>query len=319
MLSRHFYREKVLQSLYANFVANNGEIQEFEKGVLKAIDRLHDLYIYQLSIISETVDVVEQKIEDAQQKHFPTQKEINDDTRFIQNKVIQFFSTNVDLKKKCEYLKINWAEEKEIFKTIYNQFKEQSAFEEYIALEKPTFEEDRKIAGKFFKAAVNYPALFDKFVEKNLYWEDDFYQIAQLSYNTIRSIDESLDESIIHSGFFDKSSDKVNDDKQFAVELFRKTVLNEDKLTDLIRKRIANWEYERIAMIDIILVKMAIAELMNFPSIPVKVTINEYIELSKEYSTEKSKTFVNAILDKIVIDLKEEGVLKKAGRGLLTD
>ena len=319
MLSRHFYREKVLQSLYAYFVANNGEIQEFEKGVQKAIDRLHDLYIYQLSIISETVDVVEQKIEDAQQKHFPTQKEINDDTRFIQNKVIQFFSTNVDLKKKCEYLKINWAEEKEIFKTIYNQFKEQSAFEEYIALEKPTFEEDRKIASKFFKAAVNYPALFDKFVEKNLYWEDDFYQIAQLSYNTIRSIDESLDESIILSGFFDKSSDKVNDDKQFAVELFRKTVLNEDKLTDLIRKRIANWEYERIAMIDIILVKMAIAELMNFPSIPVKVTINEYIELSKEYSTEKSKTFVNAILDKIVIDLKEEGVLKKAGRGLLTD
>ncbi|MDL2315446.1 transcription antitermination factor NusB, partial [Bacteroidales bacterium OttesenSCG-928-C19] len=250
---------------------------------------------------------------DASQKYFPEASEQMANEKFVKNEVVSLLVSNGDFKKKKERLKINWADIRDIFRTIYSSFKAQDSYKSYLQKETPSFEDDRQVVSELFKYTINYPALVDKFIEKNLFWEDDFFQIAQLSYNTLRSLEESFDEYSELPEFFKKD----DEDKLFMIDLFRKTILHEDKLTELIKRRISNWEYERIAVMDIILVKMAIVEFMYFPSIPVKVTINEYIELSKEFSTEKSKTFVNAILDKIVVDLKEEGLLKKTGRGLI--
>ena len=318
MLSRHFFREKVLQTLYAYTISENSDLVVVEKNMLSAIDRLYDLYIYQLSVVPELIDTVNRLLEDASQKYFPEESERVANEKFVNNRISTALISNGDFKKKRERLKINWAGERDIFKTIYNSFKTKEIYKTYLQKEEHSFEDDRQILSELFKYAINYPALVDKFIEKNLYWEDDFFQIAQLSYNTLRSIEDSFDEYAALPEFFDGNEDgKSNEDRRFMIDLLRKAVLHDEKLTEMIKKRISKWEYERIAVMDIILVKMAIVEFLYFPSIPVKVTINEYIELSKEFSTEKSKTFVNAILDKVVVDLKEDGLLKKAGRGLI--
>lgn len=316
MLSRHFLREKVLQSLYAYYLDEDADMLTFEKNMLKAIDGLYNLFIYQLSLIPELANIISQQIENSDLKYFPTDEEKKSDMKLFNDVLFSKLVLNRDLKRKCEILKVNWRNEQDVIKAIYKHFKTQKSYEDYISIENPSLVDSKRLMSSLFKFAVNYPALVDKFIERNLYWEDDFFQVAQMSLNAICSVDDSFDEDTLLPTFF---SEKNIEDREFIVELFRKTILNDHDLTEIIKNRISKWEYDRIALIDIILVKMAIVEFLYFSSIPVKVTINEYIELSKEFSTEKSKTFINAILDRIVVDLKDDGLLKKAGRGLINE
>ncbi len=318
MLSRHFLRAKVLQSLYMYSVSKSDDLPRAETGMLKNIDSLYDLYIYQLSTLTEVIQTVELIIQEGKQKFFPTEEEKNPNLRFVENKVGLALSSNKDFIKKVEKLKINWAQERDIFRSVFNLFRNTGNYHSYMSKESVSFDDEKKIMLALFKELMNFEPLQALLIEKNLLWEDDFFQIAQLTYKTIKDFDENFCETSPLPHFFEKNEEtNSNDDKDFIVDLLRKTILHSKELEPLIEKRIQNWDFDRIAQIDILIVKMALVEFMYFSSIPTKVTLNEYVELSKEFSTEKSKLFVNGILDRLLIDLKADGKLKKTGRGLM--
>ena len=181
------------------------------------------------------------------------------------------------------------------------------------------FKADKDLVLSLYKYILNYEALADVFVERNLLWEDDYFQIAQYTYAGLKSMDENFSVDSPFQLPYDKRNEQEVQDCDFAIELLKKTILLFDKNTEVIKQNLKQWEYDRVAMMDIIILKMAITEFTNFPSIPEKVTINEYIELSIEYSTDKSKLFINGILDKMHVELRSQGLIKKSGRGLLDE
>mgnify|MGYP003548735721 CR=1 FL=1 len=188
-----------------------------------------------------------------------------------------------------------------------------------MAVEKVDFDQDKAIVLSLFKHLMNYDPLVDVFYDRNLFWEDDFYQIAQYNYGLLKSFDEEFSAASVFPRVFDKRNEQEVEACDFASVLLKKTILSFNENTEIIKQNLKEWEYERVALMDILIIKMAITELVTFSSIPEKVTINECIELSKEYSTDKSKLFVNGILDKIYNELRSQGKIKKSGRGLIDE
>jgi len=226
---------------------------------------------------------------------------------------------NNDLKRQIDRDKISWSEEQEMLRKIHLKIRNSKDLKEYLKSDKPSFEEDREIVYKLFKKFISRSNELQFFSEeKNIFWTDDYQSSALLVMKTIRQIPEEFTEKSLLSSLFEKDEDDdPKDDQKFIVELFRKTIGQSESLGILIEGKTKNWELERIALTDIILIKMALVELMYFSSIPIKVTLNEYIEMSKLFSTPKSQIFINGLLDKMVEALKEENKIKKMGRGLI--
>lgn len=319
MLSRHFLRSKVLQSLYAHAVSDSDNLNVIEKNFTHNIRRLNDLGITQVSTLVYFMEFAKKSIEEAKAKFRPTQEEANPNMRFVENTFAIALSDNYELKKACDYLKINWTNYNDIFRNLYNTFKTKDAYKNYMALEATTFEDDKSIIIALFKHIMNYEALVDIFIERNLFWEDDFYQVAQYSLNILKKLDSSFSAASEFPLIYDERNSQEIEDLDFATQLLRKTILSLDENTDIIRHNLKQWEYDRVAIMDIVILKMAITEFVSFPSIPEKVTINECVELSKEYSTDKSKLFINGILDKIHNELRSQGRINKQGRGLFDE
>lgn len=319
MLSRRHLRIKVMQALYAYFQSNGNDINLSEKGLVSAINSIYDLYIYLLSAMLEVGDFARNRMEEGRQKFLPTSEEINPNTRFIENQLLSQLDVNKDLRKNINRLKINWSDHQEIFRKIFILFRDSEAYQKYMGASAVSYRDDKEILLYLLgEVMLNNEAFISIFEEKNINWADDIDTSAMMIAKTIKKWDASFDEfnelpPLIVSPD-EEGDDLIND---FVLKLFRKTIIKSGESAALISERAQNWEIERIAVLDVILIKMALAEFLEFPSIPVKVTINEYIEISKEYSTPRSKQFINGILDKLVTDLKAEGVLKKTGRGLL--
>ena len=319
MLSRHFLRTKVLQSLYAYTVSGSGDLGVIEKNFIHNIERLNDLGVTQVSTLLYFFDVAKKSIEDAKTKFRPTKEEMSPNMRLVENRFVLQLSNNYEFKKACERLKINWVDYNNIFRNIYAGFKTTSVYKDYMEAESVDFKADKDLVLSLYKYILNYEALADVFVERNLLWEDDYFQIAQYTYAGLKSMDENFSVDSPFQLPYDKRNEQEVQDCDFAIELLKKTILLFDKNTEVIKQNLKQWEYDRVAMMDIIILKMAITEFTNFPSIPEKVTINEYIELSIEYSTDKSKLFINGILDKMHVELRSQGLIKKSGRGLLDE
>lgn len=319
MLSRRHLRIKVLQVLYAFVQSSNDRLDMGEKELLKSLDKLYEIYIYQLSLLIEIVEFAQKRIEENKQKYIPAEEDLNPNTRFINNQFISQLSGNKDFLKNIEKYKISWKNSEEIIRKIYKNIRESNDYKDYMNTKTTNYESDKEIFIKIIKKQISRSEILQFFYEeKNIYWSDDFYTANLLAIKTIKSYRESWDEykklpALLKNG----ESDKNNEDKEFVKDLFRKTILKSDEYDKLIEDKVMNWEMDRIAVMDILLIKMALAELLEFPSIPIKVTLNEYIELAKMYSTPKSKIFVNGILDKLILDLKSQKKIKKTGRGLL--
>lgn len=319
MLSRRHLRIKVMQALYAHFQSEDNNLNLSEKSLVTAIGSIYDLYIYLLSALLETGDFARNRLEEGRQKFLPTAAEINPNKRFIENRLLVQLEANRDLQKNIGKLKINWAEHQDIFRKIYTQFRDSDAYKKYMASAVSSYRDEKEILLYLFgEVLLGNEAFTSLFEEKNINWADDIDTAAMMVAKTIKKWDDSFDE------FHELPPLMVNPDeegqdliKDFVLNLFRKTIIHSTETGDLISERAQNWELDRIAVLDVVLIKMAITEFKEFPSIPVKVTINEYIEISKEYSTPKSKQFINGILDKLVNDLKAQGEIKKSGRGLL--
>lgn len=317
MLSRRHLRIKVLQALYAFVQSGSVDLAKGEKQLLNSVEKIHELIIYQMSFLLEIKDFAHNRIEESKNKFFPTEEDLEPNLRFVENRVLIQLEDNREYRKQHKILRINWADEQQMVRKALLTIKDSAFYQKYMALPESSFEEDRELLVKIVKKTLSGLELLEYYYEsKSIFWAfDSFHTSNLILLKYLKSINESDDE---YAGLPEiLKDDEREEDREFMIKLYHKTILNSSKYESLIEEKAKNWDLDRIAIMDTILIKMALAELLEFPSIPVKVTLNEYIDISKYYSSEKSKVFINGILDKLIIDLKEKKLIKKTGRGLL--
>lgn len=315
MLGRRQLREKVMQSVYAyNSLGTDGEERLVEKNLMKGIDQIYDLYIYILNLVKVQQEIANNKIELAKNKNFPTKEDLNPNMKFVNNRMFKILSTNIELSRYTNDHKMyDW----DIYDTypnnIFNQLIESDLYKNYMNSGVESFEEDQEfIINMFIEFIAEYEDLHDWFEGIQLNWADDLYIANSMVHTTLKSFRASSSPLISLFKVY-----KDVDDKKFTEELFRKAVRHQSEIRKMIEEKADNWELDRIATVDLVIIQLALTEFLHFPNIPAKVTINEYIELAKNYSTEKSRIFVNGILDKTLKELKDNNNLPKYGRGLL--
>lgn len=301
MLNRHFLRSKVLQELYSVKINDSSNIDVHCKKLIDSFHSLNDLQVYLFAALLEIHKIANERIEENKQKMLPTESDLNPNMRFIENDFFKILIENKDLEKRINALKINFFEQRDVLKSIFNKFILSESYNNYMLSKTKSFANEKMIVVQLFKNyIISNEQFFDLICEHNLSWESDYDLMAQISLRKLREIDSEL--------IFDNLEDL---DLNFIESLFRNTIENDEEFTELIHSRVKNWDVERVALMDIIIIKMGISELIYCPEIPVNVTLNEYVELSKEFSTQKSKLFVNGLLDKLMIDLRAKGKIKK--------
>ncbi len=314
MLNRRYLRIIVMKALYGFFQSDTRDLAKSEKELFRNIDKIYDLYIYQLAIFQELRHVASIILEEAKGKHLATSANLNPNLKFVENKFITQLAENIHLQREINNRKISWDNEFELIKRIYNDIKASEYYWKYMNVSDNSYKTDRSFILTVFKENMaEFELLNHLYEERNLNWGDDIYIVNPMIVKTIESFkEEATPDFKLLPIYKDKE-----DDAEFVKELFAQTALRNEEIEKLIKDKTKNWEIERIAMMDVLLMKMAVAEIIHFSNIPVKVTLNEYIEISKMYSTPKSNTFINGILDKLVLDLKAENKVNKMGRGLM--
>lgn len=313
MLTRRHIRVKVLQSVYAFNQSENPVIGTQEKFLHYSIDQMQDLYLLMLQLMVSMRDQAENFLDISQKKHLATAQEKNPSRTFINNKLLKLIDSNPTFNDAIEKKNLNyWAMDDEYVKILFSELREKEWYKAYLDIEETTYKEDQEFIIQVYKKIIApNDKLYDYLEDKRLTWIDDFPIVNTAIVKMLSKLSEKNVSVILVPNLY-----KNEDDRDFAVGLFRKVILNEDRLNEQIEGKTPNWDKERIAEVDMIILKMGIAEFLFFPSIPVKATINEYLEVSKEYSTPKSSIFVNGILDKLVKEYSENGKLNKIGRGL---
>lgn len=303
----------MLQVLYAYYSSEERSLNNTEKELFFCIHKSYDLYHYLLSLVTEIADYAESRIELKQNKHLPTQEDLNPNTKFVNNLFIQQLRKNRQLNAYLNQTKLSWVNHRELIKELFLIMTESEMYEAYINTEPQSYMDDRKFIEKMFnKIFLVSEELYEVLEEQSIYWNDDIEFVIAVIIKTVKRFNESSDSDQKLMPLY-----KDDEDRDFARDLLRKAIINHDELQALIKVHSSNWDVERIAFMDILMMQLALAEFLYFPSIPTKVTMNEYIELSKFYSTEKSRNFINGILDKTLKDLKKEDKIKKTGRGLV--
>lgn len=312
MVNRRHLRIKVLQAVYSFFQAPDTPIKTAEENLLTSIEKIYELYLFQLALGIELLHESYREREEARNKYFPTPEDLMPETNFTQNRILNALNSNENLQNLLRKKKINWLKNQDIPQKIFRKVRLSDGYKEYFKKESPTMKDDREfILWVYENFIFNNDVLESYYEELNIHWADDIYVVNAAVMKTLRNIDKNKPLKLI-SLYKDK-----DEDTEFCLTLFRKTILREAAYEEMIKNKAQNWDVDRIAMMDIILMKMAIAEILEMPSIPVKVTLNEYIDLSKLFSTPKSNAFVNGILDKLVADFKTQNRIVKTGRGLI--
>jgi transcription antitermination protein NusB len=313
MISRRILRIKILQLLYAYFQGADSVINKHEKELFFSIQKSYDLYHYMLLLIVDIADYANSRIEIARQKMVPTREDLNPNTKFVENKVIQLFRINKQLNQYLNASHLSWVNSPELIKKLHNRIRMTPYFKEYMEDANRSFEQDKKLISEIYTAEIiNTESIYQTLEEQSIYWNDEIEFIISMIAKTIKDLEESDDENAPLLPLY-----KNDDDKDFVRDLFRKAVMHKEEYSKLIESYTENWDVERIAFIDMLILIMSITEAVAFPSIPTRVTINEYLEIAKFYSTEKSSVFINGLLDKIFKHLKDEQKIKKTGRGLI--
>ena len=319
MLNRRFLRVKVLQEIYAYHQAQETDLLAGERCLLNSIDALYGLFVRQLTFWVEVKCFAERRIEENLHKNFPTEEDLNPNRRFVHNRVLNALEANKDLQRLQQHYKIDWADDREDFiRGFYNRMREYPEYVAYMNCSEDSFAQDKKLLLDLIdNHLVDDELLFDFYADKNLFYYSDYQLALFLLWKFINEMDERFGTDTLLPPAFKTEHDEANDDKRFVVRLFKETMKHAPEYQELVASHSANWDYDRVALMDKIILFMALTEFCHFQDIPVKVTINEYIEISKFYSTPESRRFINGILDKLAEQLKEEGKLVKRGRGLV--
>lgn len=314
MTSRRLIRIKVLQLLYSYVKKDNTSQAEIERDLLKSIEKSTDLYFQIFLLLTDLRQKAFRKMDIARNRHFASEADLNPNTRFIDNPVFSIIENN---KKYQNYLRnhpLSWNDTPEVVNNIFEEIQESQMYQLYMHKNNLTFEDHKQMVVKLFVDIITQNELFFQTLEdKCIFWNDDFELVFGMVYKTLKGIkeDSAADDNIFHSVY------NSEEDIEFAKILLRKTILDYETHIAIIDKFTYNWEIERISDMDKLIMATAISELKYFPSIPVKVTLDEFIEISKSYSSPKSGAFINGILDKVVSLLKDTNELNKSGRGLM--
>ncbi len=312
MLSRRLLRIKAIKALYAHFKSESDSLAASEKNLMFGIDKTYELYHQLLWLIVDVADVAESRIELGKRKHLPTPEELNPNTKFVENRAIAAIRHSQALVDYLEAHKLGWVNYPELIKKLYREMFASDYYQAYMADEKRSFKSDVKLVQHFYVQTADTSEDLENVVEEqSIMWADDVDFAIIMVLRTLDDMRASQEELPLLPKF------KNEEDERFVKELFRGTVVNQKQYFEYIDKFTQNWDVDRIAFMDNLIMATAMTELLSFPSIPVKVTLDEYIEIAKYYSTPSSSVFINGVLDKIVEEFRREGRLEKSGRGLL--
>jgi N utilization substance protein B len=313
MVTRRYLRVKVLQAIYAVEKNPKVNLQLSEKNLNQAIQNCQVLSLYFLSLLPEIVHYRNLRLEELKEKNIPTEEDLNPNTKFVDNLVIKQIEDNKSIKQFCVNNHIDWSDRHDFIAQMFHEIANSDFYISYMASPKRSYQEDKDFVLKVISNIFAESELLHWFLEeKNVHWFDDYNDALIAAYKNIEKYKENQPNSVALIPLF-KNEEEVT----FFQELFRKTLLHNDEYQKRMDDKLQRWESERLMEVDTILMKMAMCELTQFQTIPDKVTINEYNELAKLYSSLKSGVFINGILDNIVTDFKNEGLLNKIGRGLI--
>ena len=313
MISRRLLRIKALMALYAFNRREDENLAQAETELMFSIGKTYDLYHYLLLLVLDVADIASEKIDQALQKIMPTKEDLNPQKWFIDNLVIAQLRKNIVFNKYISTKKLSWVNYSHIPRLLYNKMIAWDVYEEYMHSEIHNYQSDKKFLIRLITDLfANSEDLQSNLEEQSIFWNDDMEYISAMVEKTLKKFKAESGENTQLMPLY-----KNEEDEEFVKILFRKAILNSKKCSELIDKNTTNWEVDRIALMDILVMQLAITEILEFPEIPVKVTLNEYIEIAKYYCTSKSSTFVNGILENIVKEIRDEGLFNKLGRGLV--
>lgn len=302
-----------MQALYAHSMRPEQDIFVAENELVHTVKNCYTLFLWFFSLIPEVAFYRQNKLEDLKNKHNPTPEDLYPNTKFVENEVIAQIENNETLQKLFAKYHITWSEDTDFIVKLFHQIEELEEYQAYMSNQEGSYDEDKKLVLTIIEkilATDDHIRWF--FGEKDPNWLDDYEEALSMFYKNIVDFKQKKgNECKIATLSKDPKSDE-----QFCRDLFSKTLKNDEEYEALIESKLQNWELERVIGMDILLMKMAVCELLEFPEIPIKVTLNEYIELAKYYSSSKSKVFVNGVLDRLIVDLRDQGRLNKTGRGL---
>ncbi|TAH01611.1 MAG: transcription antitermination factor NusB [Sphingobacteriales bacterium] len=312
MLNRRHLRVKVLQALYAYQHSDNKDVSKHHKSLFTSVDNVYDMYIGVLALIVAIIEYADVDATDGLNKYIPSEADLNPNLKILNNLFIDALLKNDDYLKALKKYNLKWSYDLELVKSLFATLKTTEDYQNYSNIKTHTLSTDKDIIKFIYKKIIlKSPLAMQAIEDEYINWEVDLEVLQAMFAKTLKNFTEG--------GTYELAQISANwaDDKEFIADLLQKTIANDSVFHKLISDITKNWEADRIATTDIIIMKMALSEMLFFASIPVKVSINEYLDIAKEYSTPKSNGFINGILDKILADLKAENKIRKFGRGLV--
>ena len=318
MLNRRILRIKAFKVLYANILAGNSTLEHAESQLDQACEATRDLYVYMLSVVPSLTQIAKDRIEAAKTKLRPTEEDLNPNMKFADNALAKLIAEDKDLNKLLSKKKFSWAQYDLILKKVMTSVASKEYFQKYMDSQERSLAEDCKLFTKIFEEEfVDLEELEMMLEEKSLYWNDDLAYALTWCCRSFKDFAAGKNWSLIplyQSEMLE--GDGVESDKRFVHKLLQSSYAGYEKYSAMVAESVTGWEKERLFSTDVVLIAMGLAEAVAFPELPVKVTLNEYVEIAKFYGTPKSRSFVNGLLDRLIAKLTEEGVIVKKGKGL---
>ena len=312
MLSRRVLRTKVVKAVYAHTQCEDITPVASEKNLVLSIDRAYDLYFHLLALVPEIAEYAAERIRIGENKKLPTYDDLHPNRKFVENKVVARLAEDEGLQAELKQRKLSWSNHRDLIVALYNALIRQTFYQKYMASEERSFRQDAQLVSDIYMTMLEeFEPLESALEEQSVLWNDDLGYLLTMVSRTVLSMRESHEAIKMLPQF------KSEDDLDYAKSLLRNSIASYDRISLLLDNAMNNWDIERVALMDKIILVTAIAEAENFPSIPVRVTMNEYIDIAKCYSTESSGGFINGLLDKIIARLTDEGKIVKSGKGLL--
>ena len=302
MINRILIRIRVIQIVYAWYQNRDKDLNQVERELLLGLQKSYDLYFYLLLLMVEITDLYEKRVETKMNKFLPTHEDLNPKLHLINNQFINQLRNNKMFLKQIADRPMSWESNISFVRSLLEAILDSETYLEYTQLEKPTYKEDKEFWRKTFQTLIRRNEGLDDLLEdESIFWNDDIEIVQSFVLKTIKQFNKSEGENQILLPMFND-----DEDREYATKLLRETLVNGKEYREQITRNAENWDFERIAFMDVVIMQVAMAELYGFPSIPIRVTLNEYIDLAKSYSTPKSSIFINGVLDAIVTEMKED-------------
>lgn len=319
MLNRRILRIKAFKVLYGSVLSDNMSLAQAQTQLDQSCEATRDLYVYMLGIVSPLTKIAKDRIEAARSKFNPTEEERNPNTKFADNALAQLLDNDLDFQKVFKKKKFSWEEYDLFLKKVLNSIMTKEYYAEYMASPKHSLAEDCKLFTRIFEEEFVDSEDLEKILEdKSLYWNDDLAYSLTWCCKTLKSFakGENWKQLPLYQSEIIQAED-VESDMGFVRKLLQSSFASYEKYSEMVSESVSGWEKDRLFLTDVVLIVMGLSEAVSFPTIPVKVSLNEYVEISKFYGTQKSRAFVNGLLDRLTQKLVADGKIVKEGKGLI--